>query len=147
MQVNHDLYSKILGLHMTTVRAARCWNPGTSSERTASACSGERDQSRPCLIERRHVQVNHDYESVKMLDLGMSADDTGDGSGSDSSEGGPEGPEDGRGEGELAGEVAELKSELAEAKQQIGRILQIQEALARQALSKNACKALFEQKK
>jgi len=93
------------------------------------------------------IKVNHDYESVKMLDLGMSADDTGDGSGSDSSEGGPEGPEDGRGEGELAGEVAELKSELAEAKQQIGRILQIQEALARQALSKNACKALFEQKK
>ncbi len=91
------------------------------------------------------MQVNHDYESVKMLDLGMSAEDAKADPGSDaSSDGSSSSEEDGKGGG-LAEDVAQLKSELAEARQQIGRMLEIQEALARQALSSKAFKALFEQ--
>jgi cell division protein FtsI/penicillin-binding protein 2 len=91
------------------------------------------------------IKVNHDYESVKMLDLGMSAEDAKADPGSDaSSEGSSSSDEDGKGGG-LADDVAQLKTELAEARQQIGRMLEIQEALARQALSSKAFKALFEQ--
>ena len=98
------------------------------------------------------LQVNHDYESVKMLDLGMPAEDvkeendSDDGDSNVSSSGSP--PKNGGGKGikekALADEIDGIKEELSDAKQHIARLMEIQEAIARQTLSRATIRSLFD---
>ena len=98
------------------------------------------------------MQVNHDYESVKMLDLGMPAEDVKEENESDESESEASGsgsPPKNGGKKEikekaLADEIDGLKEELSDAKQQIARLMEIQEAIARQTLSRSTIKSLFD---
>lgn len=94
------------------------------------------------------LQVNRDYESVKMLDLGMPAEDVKEENKDDESEDGSESSssssevkENGKIKNE---EIEELRSELAEAKEQIARLLELQEAIARQVLSRGTIRSLFD---
>ena len=87
-----------------------------------------------------------------MLDLGMPAedvkeeneDDDSDTSSGTSEEGGEKTQAKIVKNEALASEVDELKSELSEAKQQIARLLDLQEAIARQVLPRSEVKRLFE---
>ena len=98
------------------------------------------------------MQVNHDYESVKMLDLGMPADDVKEENHSDESDSEPSGsdspPPNGGKKGikdqALADEIQGLKEELSDSKQQIARMMEIQEAIARQTLSRATVRSLFD---
>lgn len=86
-----------------------------------------------------------------MLDLGMPAEDVkeeneSDESDSESGSGSPpkNGGKKGIKEKALADEIDGLKEELSDAKQQIARLMEIQEAIARQTLSRSTIRSLFD---
>ncbi len=87
-----------------------------------------------------------------MLDLGMPEEDVKEEDGSNdscsehSSGGTPpkSGGKKGIKERALADEIDGLKEELSDAKQQIARLLEVQEAIARQTLSRGTIRNLFD---
>ena len=84
-----------------------------------------------------------------MLDMGVPMEDvkedTKDDDSDSSSSSGSEQKEGAKPKDEaLAAELDVLKSELSEAKNQIARLLEIQEAVARQVLSRGTIRSLFE---
>lgn len=104
------------------------------------------------LVNTHIVQINRDYESVKMLDLGMPSEDvkqeTEDHDSDTSSCTNGDGDERDQGKGvkreALASKVEDMKKELCVAKEQIAHLVKIQEAIAREVLSQSEVKRLFD---
>ena len=93
-------------------------------------------------------QINRDYENMKMLDVGGSpnieepdpeeeADDTQEGDDNTRS---------GKATRGMQQQIQSLRTELADAKEQIEWLTQLQEAIARQVLPSRQSRALFDSK-
>lgn len=85
------------------------------------------------------LQLNRDYENLKMVDMGASHSIEHEAG----SEGGGETGSDKEAGEELQKQVQELKAEVLEARAQISRLVEVQEALAKAALPKKQIEALF----